>query len=186
MRLTILILIPVKSSFHDIIDSSKCFILLFSRMFYGIKPRWKIQVPMEYGVSSSSCGVTVFFLMEWYPISLDSVYIYICLYIWLYVHPIQFIGHPYQLVISWLSRTGCLVALKLGHVGRFCLRKFPSQWNLPLTWRRNHLTHKFENYVPSFEPWKSWNFGPLVACWGFVGDGICNTQLCGGYNNHYN
>lgn len=24
-----------------------------------------------------------------------------CLYIWLYVHPIQFIGHPYQLVV-WL------------------------------------------------------------------------------------
>ena len=88
---------------------------LFSRMFYGIKPRWKIQVPMEYGdIIKFLRGH--FFFDERYPISLDSVYIYIytyiyiyiiiyihwyCLYIWLYVHPIQFIGHPYQLVVDW-------------------------------------------------------------------------------------
>ena len=84
---------------------------LFSRMFYGIKPRWKIQVPMEYGdIIKFLRGH--FFFDERYPISLDSVYIYTriyiyiiiyihwyCLYIWLYVHPIQFIGHPYQLVV---------------------------------------------------------------------------------------
>lgn len=99
----ILILIPVKSSFHDIIDSSKSWppLVIFSDV---LRYQTKMENPGSNGIW---CIIKflrghLFFFDEWYTISLDSVCILVyCLYIWLYVHPIQFIGHPYQLVV-WL------------------------------------------------------------------------------------
>lgn len=153
---------------------------LFSRMFYGIKPRWKIQVPMEYGdIIKFLRGH--FFFDERYPISLDSVYIYIYTYIDIY-------NYIYTLVLSLYLAIRSSNSI---HWSSISTSSLIGGWFAILGTSRvaNEIYHWLGGgiiWLTSLSHEKSWNFGPLVACWGFVGDGICNTQLCGGYNNHYN
>ena len=116
---------------------------LFCWDVYGIKNRvwdglghsnrWKIQVPMKYVciIKLSWCHVFWWMISD---ISIICIHGY-CLYV-LAIRSSNSIHWSSISISSWLviwsPRSSDFIA------------------NSPLTWRRNHLSHKFENCVPSW------------------------------------
>ena len=178
----ILILIPVKSSFHDIIDSSKCWPLLviFSDV---LRYQTKMENPGSNGIwwHHQVLAGSLFFRWTISDISRLCIYIYIYTYIYIY-------NYIYTLVLSLYLAIRSSNSI---HWSSISTSSLIGGWFAILGTSRvaNEIYHWLGGgiiWLTSLSHEKSWNFGPLVACWGFVGDGICNTQLCGGYNNHYN